>query len=195
MISQPDLTMSRRKAKQSRTKPNVDRSKVSKTPKETPILVSRIINRIRKRQLPVSQITKQVIIAETSREYPDLYQKKANRKARSALKHLLKDTHEDERQWMLNWTRSVEAKKEESTGKVEEADSVKLEDEEDQDDVNNSHLSTYHDTDDLSYPDKPKIHLDQKDAFEGADVSDVDMEIKDDPYGPLTLNFKISSNL
>lgn len=39
------------------------------------------------------------------------------------------------------------------------------------------------------------IHLDQKDAFEGADVSDVDMEIKDDPYGPLTLNFKINSNL
>ncbi|THY59832.1 hypothetical protein D6C98_02586 [Aureobasidium pullulans] len=187
--------MSRRKAKQSSTKPKVDRSKVSKTPKETPILVSRIINRIRRRHLPVSQITKQVIIAETSREYPDLHQKKANRKARSALKHLLKDTHEDERQWMLNWTRSVEVKKETSTGKIEEADSVKLEDEEDQDDVNNSHLSTYHDTDDLSYPDKPKIHLDQKDAFEGADVSDVDMEIKDDPYGPLTLNFKINSNL
>ncbi|THZ36009.1 hypothetical protein D6C90_07150 [Aureobasidium pullulans] len=184
-----------RKAKQSSTKPKVDRSKVNITPKETPIFVSRIINRIRKRHLPGSQITKQVIIAETSREYPDLHQKKANRKARSALKHLLKDTHEDERQWMLNWTRSVEAKKEESTGKVEEADSVKLEDEEDQDDVNNSHLSTYHDTDDLSYPDKPKIHLDQKDAFEGADVSDVDMEIKDDPYGPLTLNFKINSNL
>ncbi|THW45417.1 hypothetical protein D6D21_04421 [Aureobasidium pullulans] len=172
--------MSRRKAKQSSTKPKVDRSKVNITPKETPIFVSRIINRIRKRHLPGSQITKQVIIAETSREYPDLHQKKANRKARSALKHLLKDTHEDERQWMLNWTRSVEAKKEESTGKVEEADSVKLEDEEDQDDVNNY---------------KPKIHLDQKDAFEGADVSDVDMEIKDDPYGPLTLNFKINSNL
>ncbi|THZ01382.1 hypothetical protein D6C93_03468 [Aureobasidium pullulans] len=172
--------MSRRKAKQSRTKSNVDRSKVSKTPKETPILVSRIINRIRKRHLPVSQITKQVIIAETSREYPDLYQEKANRKARSALKHLLKDTHEDERQWMLNWTRSVEAKKEESTGKAEEADSVKLEDEEGQDDVDDY---------------KPKIHLDQKDAFEGTDVSDVDMEIKDDPYGPLTLNFKIHSNL
>jgi post-segregation antitoxin (ccd killing protein) len=82
--------MSRRKAKQSRTKSNVDRSKGSKTPKETPILVSRIINRIRKRHLPVSQITKQIIIAETSREYPDLYQKKANRKARAALKHLLK---------------------------------------------------------------------------------------------------------
>ncbi|THW65424.1 hypothetical protein D6C85_09029 [Aureobasidium pullulans] len=172
--------MSRRKAKQSRTKSNVDRSKGSKTPKETPILVSRIINRIRKRHLPVSQITKQVIIAETSREYPDLYQKKANRKARLALKHLLKDTHEDERQWMLNWTRSVEVKKETSTGKVEEADNVKLEDEEDQDDVDDH---------------KPKIHLDQKDAFEGADVSDVDMEIKDDPYGPLTLNFKINSNL
>ncbi|THY20033.1 hypothetical protein D6D02_02090 [Aureobasidium pullulans] len=172
--------MSRRKAKQSRTKSNVDRSKGNKTPKETPILVSRIINRIRKRHLPVSQITKQVIIAETSREYPDLHQKKANRKARAALKHLLKDTHEDERQWMLNWTRSVEAKKEESTGKAEEADSVKLEDEEDQDDVNNY---------------KPKIHLDQKELFEGADVSDVDMEIKDDPYGPLTLNFKINSNL
>ncbi|THW28693.1 hypothetical protein D6D23_01706 [Aureobasidium pullulans] len=187
--------MSRRKAKQSRTKSNVDRSKGSKTPKETPILVSRIINRIRKRHLPVSQITKQVIIAETSREYPGLYQKKANRKARLALKHLLKDTHEDERQWMLNWTRSVEVKKETSTGKVEEADNVKLEDEEDQDDVDDPHLSTYHDTDDLSYPDKPKIHLDQKDAFEGADVSDVDMEIKDDPYGPLTLNFKINSNL
>ncbi|THW02362.1 hypothetical protein D6D26_04356 [Aureobasidium pullulans] len=172
--------MSRRKAKQSSTKPKVDRSKVSKTPKETPILVSRIINRIRKRHLPVSQITKQVIIAETSREYPDLHQKKANRKARSALKHLLKDTHEDERQWTLNWTRSVEVKKETSTGKIEEADNVKLEDEEDQDNVNDY---------------KPKIHFDQKDAFEGADVSDVDMEIKDDPYGPLTLNFKINSNL
>ncbi|THX50698.1 hypothetical protein D6D06_07807 [Aureobasidium pullulans] len=172
--------MSRRKAKQSSTKPKVDRSKVNKTPKETPIFVSRIINRIRKRHLTVSQITKQVIIAETSREYPDLYQKKANRKARSALKHLLEDTHEDERQWMLNWTRSVEVKKETSTDKVEEADSVKLEDEEDQDDVD-----WY----------KPKIHLDQKELFEGADVSDVDMKIKDDPYGPLTLNFKIFSNL
>ncbi|THX12096.1 hypothetical protein D6D18_00562 [Aureobasidium pullulans] len=172
--------MSRRKAKQSSTKPKVDRSKVNKTPKETPIFVSRIINRIRKRHLPVSQITKQVIIAETSREYPDLHQKKANRKARSALKHLLKDTHEDERQWMLNWTRSVEVKKETSTGKVEEADNVKPEDEEDQDDVDDY---------------KPKIHLDQKDAFEGADVSDVDMEIKDDPYGPLTLNFKVINNL
>lgn len=42
---------------------------------------------------------------------------------------------------MLNWTRSVEAKKEESTGKVEEADNVKLEDEEDQDDVNDCQLS------------------------------------------------------
>ncbi|THX75163.1 hypothetical protein D6D05_06637 [Aureobasidium pullulans] len=208
MVSQPDLTMSRRKAKQTSTKPKVDRSKVSKNPKETPILVSRIINRIRKRHLPVSQITKQVIIAETSREYSDLHQKKANRKARSALKHLLdqkcetgivtdyaRDTHEDERQWMLNWTRSVEVKKETSTGKIEEADNVKLEDEEDQDDIDDSHLSTYHDTDDLNNSDKPMIHLDQKDAFEGADVSDVDMEIKDDPYGPLTLNFKINSNL
>ncbi|THX13314.1 hypothetical protein D6D13_03897 [Aureobasidium pullulans] len=133
--------MSRRKAKQSRTKSNVDRSKGSKTPKETPILVSRIINRIRKRHLPVSQITKQVIIAETSCEYPDLYQKKAIRKARSTLKHLLEDTHENERQWMLNWTRSVEVKKETSTGKVEEADNVKLEDEEDQDDVDDCQLS------------------------------------------------------
>ncbi|CAD0016660.1 unnamed protein product, partial [Aureobasidium pullulans] len=112
--------MSRRKAKQSSTKPKVDRSKVNKTPKETPLFVSGIINRIRKRHLPVSQITKQVIIAEISREYPDLHQKKANRKARSALKHLLK---------------SVVVKKETSTGKVEEADNVKLEDEEDQDDV------------------------------------------------------------
>ncbi|THZ93570.1 hypothetical protein D6C88_02678 [Aureobasidium pullulans] len=172
--------MSRHKAKQSRTKSNVDRSKGNKTPKETPILVSRIINRIRKRHLPVSQITKQVIIAETSREYPYLHQKKANRKVRLALKHLLKDTHEDERQWMLNWTRSMEVKKETITGKIEEADNVKLEDEEDQDDVDDY---------------KSKIHLDQKDAFEGADVSDVDMEIKDDPYGPLTLNFKINSNL
>lgn len=42
---------------------------------------------------------------------------------------------------MLNWTRSVEAKKEESTGKVEEADNVKLEDEEDQDDVDDCQLS------------------------------------------------------
>ena len=42
---------------------------------------------------------------------------------------------------MLNWTRSVEAKKEESTGKVEEADNVKLEDEEDQDDVDDRQLS------------------------------------------------------
>ncbi|THY33036.1 hypothetical protein D6D01_02359 [Aureobasidium pullulans] len=172
--------MSRRKAKQSSTKPKVDRSRVSKTSKETPILVSRIINRIRKRRLPVSQITKQVIVAETSREYPDLYQKKANRKARSALKNLLKDIHEDERQWMLNWTRSVEFKKETSTGKVEEADNVKLEDEEDQDDVDDY---------------KPSIPLDKKEAFEGSEDSDVDMEIKDDPYGPLTLNFKISSNL
>jgi hypothetical protein len=46
---------------------------------------------------------------------------------------------------MLNWTRSVEAKKEESTGKVEEADNVKLEDEEDQDDVNDCQLSLVND--------------------------------------------------
>lgn len=42
---------------------------------------------------------------------------------------------------MLNWTRSVEVKKETSTDKVEEADSVKLEDEEDQDDVDYCQLS------------------------------------------------------